>query len=166
MSLIIKFFAFILVLGLAGMFVLKDPNGQAFLSVDDFIPDTSKITASVEKILPEQVVGGGSEKTMVYRWQDANGNWQFSDQPPSDVIAEQVLIDTHLNSDIAPPTPKTKAPVSEQRSGNAVWIGDSDSTPSIGTTVSPDKIEKLVDDAKNVQQLIDNRDQQLQDALH
>jgi len=109
-------------------------------------------------------LGGEGDKTAVYRWKDANGHWQFSDAAPSNTNAEQILVDTHLNSDIAPPAPVARTPEPSNRSGQAIFIGESNK-PSIGTTVSPDKIGQLIDDANNVQNLLDNRDQQLQEAL-
>lgn len=34
----------------------------------------------------------GTSSAGVYKWKDAEGNWQFSDQPPEGVDAEQVQI--------------------------------------------------------------------------
>lgn len=165
MSLIIKFFAFLLVLGLAGLFVLKDPNGQPFLSWDNFIPEPSSIASSIEQVLPEQVAIS-KDTAMVYRWQDANGNWQFSDVPPDNVAVEQIIVETHLNSDIAPPAPTSRPVVSNSGSGRAVFIGDSNKpSPGVGTTASPDNIKQLIEDAQNVQGLMDNRTKQLDESL-
>ena len=165
MSLIIKLFAFLLVLGLAGLFVLKDPNGQPFLNAKDFIPDTNSISASVEQVLPEKI--SGSDSATVYRWQDANGNWQFSDKPPANITAEELIVETHLNSDIAPPAPASRPAQPSTNSGRAIFIGDSNKPkPGIGTTTSPENIKQLIDDANNVQGLMDERSKQLENALN
>jgi len=168
MGLIIKFVSFLLVLGVAGLFFIKKPDGQPWLSMDDLIPDTSSIKRSISDAMPDQVVGGSGstfleDKVSVYKWKDAEGNWQFSDTTPSGVEAQQVLVGTDVNRDLAPLPPPTRAPSSESSSsGKTVLIKDSGFSP---TTVSPDKISKLVDDANGVQELVDKRQQQLEEAL-
>lgn len=157
-----------LVLGVAGLFFIKKPDGSAWLSLDDFTPDTSTIKRSISDAMPDQVVGGSDsnffeDKVSVYKWKDAEGNWQFSDKPPTGIEAKQVLVGTDVNRDLAPLPPPTRTPSSESSSsGKAVLIKDSGFSP---TTVSPDKISKLVDDANGVQELVDKRQQQLEEAL-
>lgn len=164
MGLIVKFFSFLLVLGFAGLFVLKKPDGTPWLSLDDFTPDTSSIKRSINDAIPDQVVGGsGGDSVSVYKWQDAEGNWQFSDQPPTGVAAKQVLVNTDVNRDLAPLPPAPRiADSSSEKKGKAFLIKDSGISP---TTISPDKIGKLVDDANNVQNLVNDRQKQLDDAL-
>ncbi|MGH1487754.1 MAG: DUF4124 domain-containing protein [Cellvibrionaceae bacterium] len=154
MKLIVKFFCFLLVLGFAGLFVLKKPDGTPWLSLDDFIPDIS--VGSVKDALP-----GGNE-VAVYRWKDAEGNWQYSDTPPGNNTAEQVLVNTNLNRDLVPEFKPSKVADTKPKSGKALLIKDSSISP---TTVPMDKIPELVDDAKNVQQLMDDRTKQLEKAM-
>ncbi len=165
MSLAIKFFCFLLVLGFAGLFVLKKPDGTPWLSLDSIIPDLSigSIKDTIDDAMPEQVLGG-NDSVPVYRWKDAEGNWQFSDAPPPESqAAEQIMVGTDVNRDLAPVfTPRPAETASPKKSGKAILIKDSPLSP---TTISPDKISKLVDDAKNVQNLVDDRQKQLDDAL-
>ncbi|MGH1441543.1 MAG: DUF4124 domain-containing protein [Cellvibrionaceae bacterium] len=164
MGLIIKFFSFLLVLGVAGLFFIKKPDGSAWLSLDDFTPDTSAIKRSISDAMPDQVVGGSDgDKVSVYKWKDAEGNWQFSDKPPTGIEAKQVLVGTDVNRDLAPLPPPTRTPSSDSSGGKALLIKDSGFSP---TTISPDKISTLVDDANGVQELMDNRQKQLDDAIN
>ncbi|MBX2810029.1 MAG: DUF4124 domain-containing protein [Cellvibrionaceae bacterium] len=163
MQLIAKFFAFLLVLGFAGLFVIKKPDGTAWLSLGQLMPDVQGIKTSVDDVIPSQVLGGSEENVSVYRWQDAEGNWQFSDTPPDHSNAEQIRVNTHLNRDLVPKLHTAPTPAAESKSGKAVFLKDS--TNFSPTTVSPDKISELINDAKDVQGLMDNRQQQLDDAL-
>lgn len=166
MGLMIKFFCFVLVLGLAGLFVLKKPDGQPWLSADDFIPDTRSITNSVKEAIPDQLIGGSEssgDKVAVYKWKDAEGNWQFSDKAPAGISAEQVLVGTDVNRDLAPLPPPQRTNTQQQASsGKAILIKDSGILSP--TTIAPDKIETLINDAKNVQNLADERVKQLDAA--
>jgi len=168
MGLIIKLICFVLVLGVAGLFFIKKPDGNPWLSIDELIPDTSSIKRSISDAMPDQVVGGtdGSfldDKVSVYKWKDAEGNWQFSDKPPAGIDAKQVLVGTDVNRDLAPLPPPTRTPASPApQSGKAMLIKDGGFSP---TTISSDKVSKLVDDANGVQELMDNRKKELDSAI-
>ncbi|MFT6387778.1 MAG: hypothetical protein ACJAUP_001150 [Cellvibrionaceae bacterium] len=167
MGLIIKFFCFLLVLGLAGLFVLKKPDGTPWLSVDDLIPDTSLIKRSVSDAMSDQFVGGSDgnfldEKVSVYKWKDADGNWQFSDTPPENVIAQQILVGTNVNRDLAPLPASPLAPREQPENRKTIPIKDGGFSP---TTIAPNKVSKLVGDAKGVQKLVDDRQKKLDAAL-
>jgi hypothetical protein len=151
MKLIIKFFSFLLVLGLAGLFVIKKPDGTPWLSLDDFIPNIS--VGSVKDSLP------GSSTVDVYRWKDAEGNWQYSDTPPANLQTEQLTINTEGNKDIAPLPPEITVAESKPKSGKALLIKDSSVSP---TTVPVDQIPKLINDAENIQKLMNDRQKQLE----
>lgn len=36
-------------------------------------------------------------KTVIYRWQDAQGNWHFDNQPPAGHGYERLVVDTDVN---------------------------------------------------------------------
>ncbi len=169
MSLFVKFFSFLIVIGIAGLFVLKKPDGTPWLSLHDFMPDTSSIKRSISDVIPEKASGGGvRENVSVYRWKDSDGNWQFSDTPPDDIQTEQVLVNTEVNRDLAPiPSQSSNAilgsPLGSQKKGNAALIRDHKISP---TTVSPSDIPTLINDANDVQELMDNRQDQLDSALN
>jgi len=167
MGLIVKFFSFVLVLGVAGLFFINKPDGNPWLSMDDLTPNISSIKRSVSDAIPDQLVGGSDgnfldEKVSVYKWRDAEGNWQFSDTPPKNINAQQILVGTDVNRDLAPLPPSPSTPAEQPKNGKALLIKDSGFSP---TTISPDKVSKLVDDAKGVQGLMDDRQKQLDTAL-
>lgn len=164
MKLIVRFFSFIFVLGFAGFFFIKKPDGTPWLSLNDLIPSKESISDTLGQVVPDQVVGGDGGKVSVYRWKDKEGNWQFSDTPPDNLVVEQILVSTDLNRDLAPAELELEdEPEAKPKSGKAVLIGDG---PSLSpTTISPDKIGKLIDDANNVQNLMNDRQKQIDSAL-
>lgn len=169
MKLIIKFFCFILVLGVGGLFFINKPDGTPWLSLADLTPDISlnSVKSSIDEMVPDQLTGADSAGAVpVYRWQDAEGNWQYSDTPPPGLEVQQVMVGTDLNRDLAPEfSPQTK--VGDQSSGGkAYFIKDSSNpSPSSNNVANPTQVTKLINDAKNVQKLMDNRQKQLEDTL-
>jgi hypothetical protein len=165
MSLFVKFFSFIIVLGIVGLFFLKKPDGTPWLSVSDFTPDVGSIKRSISDVIPENANGEtASESVSVYKWKDSNGNWQFSDTPPENIETEQVLVDTDVNRDLTPDLTESSKVISEfKKKGNAALIKDNSISP---TTVSPGDIPTLIDDANNVQELMNNRQEQLDSVLN
>ncbi len=160
MNLAIKFFCCLLVLGLAGLFVLKQPDGTPWLSLNDFAPDLSKVATSVEGLIntltPDTSSTNSDADTQngIYRWKDANGQWQFSDTAPSGLQAETVELSGELNRDLVeqytPPEPITRTNTAEPNPSNT-------NNSVIPATLSPEKISELIKDANNVQQLMDDR---------
>ena len=165
MNLIVKFFCFLLVLGIAGLFFIKKPDGTPWLSLDDFIPDARSIKNTLDDAMPEQIIGGGeSESVAVYKWRDSNGTWQYSDRPPKGLEAEQIFVSSNANRDLSPaPLPTIDPEPAENKNGRAVFIKDSSLSP---TTIAPDKIATLIEDAKNIQNLVDERQKILDASLN
>lgn len=98
----------------------------------------------------------------LYRWQDENGQWHFSNIPPeqgdktgADATVQVSQLPEAVNS--IPPPPKMPA----SSASSAV------SNPRVPapTTVNPMDIPKLLEQAKNLQGLMDQRSQQIDHAL-
>ncbi len=167
MGLMIKLCCTLLVIGFAGLFVLKKPDGTPWLSLDDFIPNSTEIISDTTTLLnnAKNLSGMADSATEnsdtpknssgIYRWKDKNGQWQFSDTPPENQEAESITVTGHLNSDLAEKVVPTTS-VSTETSATS----DSGKT-LLPTTISPDKVKKLIEDANNVQQLMDDRQSQI-----
>jgi hypothetical protein len=73
-----KFFVYLIsiiaIIALAGLFVFKQPNGQAWLSLDDLLPNTQIINEKIDivtKKVSEVFDNNQAEidnKVKVYRW--------------------------------------------------------------------------------------------------
>jgi len=157
----IKFLIFVLILGLAGPFVMKGPDGKPMLSLRDFLPDVNQIKADVESMTgsaERQFDRATSSdlnagKTKVYKWRDSSGNWHLSDRP----IAEAGGRDQVMHVDPDANLVEGREPTPEVEQSSAV---ESSNALSLPMTVSPSQVGKLIDDAKAVQGLMDKRAEQ------
>ena len=126
----------LLVAGFIGLFLIEGPNGEPIMSLDDFKPETPEVME-----LPRA-------PTKVYKWQDENGAWQFSDKPVDAEGAEEMELDGDINI-----VPGFKAPrktvVNEEKTRPNI--------PSGLTSVSPEKISEMMDTVNNLQETVDQR---------
>lgn len=169
MSLGIKFFMVVMIFGIAGLFVLKKPDGTPWLSVSDFTPDTRAIsdsaksmTKTVTNTIKETAALPSSEAPSggVYRWKDANGQWRYSDKAPDNVSENQQVetlqVSGDLNRDLVEEGSRRTPESSNQGSNNTA---DTSISP---TSISPEKISKLIDDTKNVKKMMEERNSRLE----
>ncbi len=160
MRLMIKFFIFILVLGLGAPFILKKPDGTPLMDAREFIPDVKAWSMDINgwwhrmKRKAPDVTGGivSEEETTVYRWQAPDGSWQFSDTPPVQGTAEKITVDPNAN--LIEGLPEKIEPDPEPEQDSAVEM-------PVPMTISPDKLKRLKEDAENIQNLMDDRAEQL-----
>lgn len=156
----------LLVLGIAlmGLFVLKQPNGSTWISLDNLLPSTLgieqkvKVTTSQLKIFYDSITSEESENVKVYRWKDANGNWSYSDKPSTTIDNEELSLN---------PDDVLVFPVLDSSNNNSEPWSDEKNTdifPS-PTFISPSKVLELYKDANNVQKLMDDRQQKLSKAI-
>lgn len=169
MSLPIKFFCALFVIGFAGLFILKKPDGTPWLSANDFAPDTSALMSEASALMKQAKnasstitlnsddVDNKAEKNSsgIYRWKDQDGQWQYSDTPPQNQTAETITVSGHLNRDLVDTTSLQAARETkpEEQTTNTSGI--------IPASMSPEKISKLIEDTQNVQKLMDDRQSQI-----
>jgi hypothetical protein len=138
----------IILLGIAACvapFFIDGPDGQPLMSLDDWQPE-----------MPSVELPGASDEveiTTVYKWQDEDGVWQFSNNPVDAQGAEQMALDGKINTMPAPQMPTSRT---EKKSAPV-------SIPGVAT-VSPGQAAELLDTVNNLQDTIDQRKADL-DAL-
>lgn len=167
MNLFIKLLIAILVISLLLPFtLLKDKHGNPLLSVRDLnfpsltLPELSMpdfLSSGMLKI-PGEVRGSDDElldgKDTIYQWTDADGNVQFSNsQPPEGVVYTLKVYDPNLNVIQAV---EAQATGSEEVSGNQSKKKIT-SAKDIGSPYSVERIEKLFEDANNIEKLLNQR---------
>lgn len=173
MKLFVKFISFVFVLGFAGLFVLKKPDGQPWLKPNDFMPDVDQMGRDLGNIVEEgkSIVGaedGGNKeglqkkleqmgKTRVFKWTDKYGNMQFSDKPPFNTEGitnlKEVWVDPGVN------LMEGLKQLEEEESSAGVTSSLQVPSPS---TVPITQVPQLIDDAKQVQQLMNQRGKELE----
>ncbi len=152
--------------------IIPGPDGKPIMSLNDWLPNTgsmnstsAKLTSKVKEWLfsaKETVersagVSVGIERPKLYKWRDENGAWHFSDK--SDVQAKNQIVEAlpKIQNSMEPPPD--------------IDFGDSDTSSSFSgaksmsipfpTSIPVGKIPQLIDDAKNVQKLADDRAKKL-----
>jgi hypothetical protein len=138
---LIKAMILILVAAFAGLFFVKGPNGEVILTLDDFKPDVPKIEAA-------------QTPAKVYRWQDENGIWQFSNQPVDENQGEVIELDGNINTMPAVnATPLNKNSVAKKPAGMNI--------PSGFTTVPSEQVEEMMNTVNNLQDTVDSRKEEM-----
>ena len=118
MKLFTKLMILVVLAALVAPFVLRGPDGQPIMELNDVLPDAMGVERSLEgaldraenaagELLGEDAPTGTAGMTRVVRWQDANGVWHFAQEAPEGVVAEEMLIDPDANlvQGMAPQTP-------------------------------------------------------------
>lgn len=171
MKLYVKFLALLLVLALAGPFFLKKPDGTPWMNLDDVLPTRvsieghwAKLTNSLSQVTNMAGRELGNEqigKTQVYRWRAADGSLRYSDTPPAVIDGDEhkgvetLFVDPNRNLIQGLP----EAPVAPESTEEPA--AESSAVP-MPMTVSPEQAKNLMDDARNIQTLIDERSQALE----
>lgn len=184
MKIFLKLMVLVLIVGLAGPFILRAPDGNPYLQISDFIPSWPNLTLTMKRwwnnigaqssALEDLAASEDSDKfntwgkVRVYRWRDKDGIWQYSDTLPKDGQTETELetiadLETMwLNPSeniIAGSAGKSVQDVAEEEDSAA---GQSDFRLPLPLTVAPDKVPQLMEDARKVQQLMQQRNEMLE----
>ncbi len=144
--------------------LLKGTDGRPLMSISDLkMPDFGLPKVVKDAKLPKLPVGDSSNQDIIYQWRGAEGSLHFTSQPPPEGIEYTVKgYDPRTNliqSVKIEEDPKASDFDSEQK-GKAPVKGASE----IGNPYSPEKVEKLFNDAKNIEKLLNDRMKQ-QEAM-
>lgn len=86
----------LILLGMVGLaaapFILKKPDGTPWLNLKELLNSTDKAVAKVEEVIPTP-----KKPTKMYKWQDSEGKWHFSDKPSNDFDSSKVQLDAAYN---------------------------------------------------------------------
>ena len=166
---LMKLFLPIAVIGFIMPMVIPGPDGKPIMRFADWLPDETSlepVMSAVDKVTPGNGTGGIgiAPKATLYKWQDEKGQWHFSDSPaPNGKAADTKTVEQtampELVNTIAPP-PDAKAKQDEVQQQKTETKGGFSFSP---TTIPVQDIPKLIEDAKNLQKLADERNQALQD---
>lgn len=144
-----------IILGIANYFLyLKTGtppiNSLPKVDLSSYLPDTTSVK--------DVISSTSSSKEKVYQWTDENGKTHYSTQLPSDQIkAKEMLINPDVNV-VKRLATATKESTQHHSTSRAQHVD----TPSANQAHSPDAVNKLIEDAKQVQTLVNERNQQLE----
>lgn len=152
MKIFVKFMAFAVIAAVGGLFVIKGPDGQPIMTLNDLKPEVPSLGPGPDSGAP----------TTVYKWKDADGVWQFSSEPLEGIDAGAPVEKIELSGDIntvpafrGPPSAGAGKPSMPSLSG----------LPGGLTTISPDKIEELTQAAQQIEETAAKRKQQIDQAV-
>jgi hypothetical protein len=165
MKLFAKLMIALLVLALLLPFTfLKDDKGDTLMSFSDFrlpdfsladfsLPDMPGFSGSESKVSSDEDFAG---KDLFYKWYDAEGNVQFTTEPPADGIEYTVKgFDPNANVIQAVKIPVNEAQTDDSKpSQNKKGLAESTENP-----YSPENIKKLFENTKGLEALLNQRAQ-------
>jgi len=128
---------------IGGLFVLKKPDGTPWITIGDMAGSPA------------------SKITKVYRWKE-NGSWSFAGQMPEGVPPELVEMieinpDTNLIQGLRPEKGLQITSSQDQQDGSDTPDRGSYMSIPVPLTVQPDQLNKLFEDAKNIQNVMNER---------
>ena len=97
----------------------------------------------------------GNDNNVIYKWTDAEGNLQFSSSPPPEGVeftAKEYDPNINLIQAVEIPTEEVELKAEGTDPEKAVTSLD-----DISNVYSPEKIEKLFEDAQNIEKLLNDR---------
>jgi hypothetical protein len=161
MKLFVKLMLAALVLALLLPFtILKNDQGQTLMRLSDFnLPDLS-IFSSGRKLIPSSSESG--DKDFFYKWYDADGNVQFTTEPPDEGI-EYTIKGYDPNTNViqaVKPAPVEIAPQQQAPTGETASV-----QPGVNA-YDPESVKKLMEDAKNIEKLLNQRYENLNSDLN
>lgn len=152
---LIRTLLLLLVFSIVFPFVYPWKDGKPLLSLNQLKFPTLPEMSLPELPLSKQEDG---QKVTVYKWQDAQGSWQFGNQPPQGVAFVVLELDPNTNLLAAeettpvstPAATPEKQPPAEPGSGEIVF----------GYT--PDKIEAMMEKTRQVRDSMNTHHQSLE----
>ena len=130
---------------IAPMFI-KGPDGKPLMSLDDWKVD---VPGDVGELLPDGAAEpAGPETTTVYKWQDENGQWHFSNTPQDMANAETMELSSDINIMDAVAIPEDE-PAKPQQTGVGAQAGV--------MTASPEQVKEMMETVTNLQETVDQR---------
>ncbi len=172
----IRLMIVLLLIAVIAPLFIKDPNGKSLMSLSDWqfdLPTSLQQMADKLKAAPVSEstsewsgVGARQPSTSqiktVYKWQDEDGVWQFSDSPPAAGHAETMTLDGKINTMAALQDQKRVGQKREgQESPRSVTAdgpaAERPETSLQGLSVSPESVQEMINTVGNLQQTIDQR---------
>ncbi len=176
MKLFVKLMVGVLLLGVAGLFVLKRPDGKPWLDYQAFIPNIQAYLQAakgaketVAREVSDLTDSPAPKTTTVYKWRDANGVWQYSDTPPENTASDIVVVNNNTNIIQATPLPDNAESEERPRNtgGSVTYIEqkNQDTGEDNSDALLKGGLENVMSDAKNIQQVLDQRQQAMQQQI-
>ena len=135
----------------------KDRDGN--WQISEVVPEYAKDSAVLQSEDGDSLFGGGHSATVIYQWKDEKGRMQFSEYhlvpDYAKATAKKSVISTSDVNTVNMPKPSDSDEENSKDNGQSM-------TMPFPTTIDPSKIKDLVKDAKNVENLLEERNKQME----
>ncbi len=119
--------------------------------------EEAKKAVAVSKLLNKSSVSSSGTQQSVYKWQDSQGQWHLSDSAPKGIEYETVLVDSAANV-----IPSVKLPKEASEPKPELKPEKPSFVPA---TVNPMQIPELINQAQDIERLLQARQQEMEKAL-
>ncbi len=133
----------------AGPMLMKNPDGTPFMEAPWDSSESSNASSSV------------NTSQSFYKWQAEDGTWHYSDQPQAGQTMETVTVNTDTNLIQGLRIEKKEEKVVEQK--QETKKAEVPAIP-LPMTVPLEKVSKMLEDASNMQQVMDDRKKAIDQA--
>jgi len=174
-----KYFAYlaimVMLISVAGLFYLQRPDGQTWLTSYEITRQSSVIKEQMialstdtldravkvvsdtsQKVVESIAADSSSEAVVIYKWQDGQGQWHYSDRPNPDGKSQQMILDP---DDITVVAAEDTAILKGSAKADSV-----SSTAGLAGVYDPQVIKKLFADAEQVKSTLEQRTKALDAA--
>lgn len=134
--------------------VLKGKDGAPLMTLDKVKMPSLPTLPDIDLSLPSS---DSSKSDTVYKWQDSQGVWQFSTTPPP----QGTQYSTQVYNPAANQVQAFEAPKPEPETQPQQATG----VPSLSDAYNPQNIQKLMQNAQQIQNTLNERAQQQQQLL-
>lgn len=168
MKLFVKMLLLLLIIGLVAPFFIRLPNGQPMWQWNQVGVDLSQWTSTAKSwwyragqqveqagnTIEASIEGGEAANVhehVMYRYRGDDGSWVFSDTPHPTRKSVTMVINTDQNV-IQAPKPRESVVEVEETANTSPQFD-----VPLPMTIPHGDVEKLINDARNVQKLMDQR---------
>lgn len=152
----VKVMVLLLIVAFAGLFFIEGPNGKPMLSLSDLKPEVPNVPKLPESLTGSVVDSSEGTTSEVYKWQDADGQWHYSNKPKDKGNGEVMIVDGDINI-IPAVDPAVIAKLNRKAAAPKQAQTKSFKVPEGMTSVSGDKVEAMMDTVNGLQDTVDAR---------
>lgn len=148
----------LLAIAFAGPMLIKKPDGTPFMEIP-FVEKSSNASGNFS------VSGTSGSNQSFYKWQDDDGTWHYSDTPPEGKAVKTITVDTNTNLIQGLKIEKHESNnFASESKGKADSVNEESSAIPLPMTMPIEKVTEMLKDAHNIQNVIDNRAKQIEQA--
>lgn len=165
----------VMIIAVISLFYIKKPDGQTWLSASSISNESQQIKEKMvalstntldqavqgAKQAGNQIVSSVSNNShavkpsgKIYKWQDENGQWHFSDTPNADGKSIEVTLDAR---DVTVVAAEDTSILSSNTNTAKKTI-----QPATPTVYNAESIQKLFEDAEKAKQKLEQRSKEMQ----